>query len=160
MIEYIIGFIIVAYILFVIVGLIFITYGVFNLGTETVPKNEANLVAIAYVNSKPTGINYTEDMRKADATAESAKPTTAEYTAAKKNAEIAKINAKPLTNGYTEEMRQLELKSVPELTVEVPNGKLNMTLSSLQLMIGKITLISMWVFVIIGIVFAIFSSMD
>ena len=112
-VEYIVGFIIVGYILLVLVGFIFITYGMFNLASETIPQNEVNSVLTAYVKDK--SINAT----------------------------------------YTSQMQASELANLPTTPRNVPTGTLNMTLSNNEIIIGKITLISMWIFMIIGIMFVI-----
>ncbi len=116
MIEYIIAFLIVTYVIFMIVGFIFITYGMFNLATDKVPKTTKDAVLTKYINGKKTD-----------------------------------------DKDYTIEKQKIELGSLPDIEVEEPTGKLNMTISSNEIMVGKVTLISIWVFIIIGIMFAVVS---
>ena len=114
MIAYIIAFLIVTYVIFMVVGFIFITYGMFNLATATVPKTIKDAVLTQYIKGKKTD-----------------------------------------DKDYTLEKQKIELGSLPDIEVEEPTGKLNMTLSSNEIMAGKVTLISIWVLIIIGIMFAL-----
>ena len=118
MIEYIIGFLIITYIVFIIVGFIFITYGMFNLATDTVPKNVKDAVLTTYVSKKT------------------------------------------LTATYTKSDQDAELAALPDIPTSEPTGKLLFTLSNNEIIAGKVTLISIWIFIIIGIMLGVFALIN
>ena len=153
MIEYIIAFIIVVYLIFMIVGLILVTYGMFNLSSDTVPKTIKDAILIDYIKGKKTA-DYTEKQRDADIAIIKVKPTNTAYTTEMQQKEIDAANAKlTLAGNYTTDMQKLELASLPDIEVREPTGKEIITLSKTSIVAGKVTLISIWVLIVIGLVF-------
>ena len=67
------------------------------------------------------------------------------------------IKGKTLTTTYTKTDQDIELASLPDIPTSDPTGKLNMTLSRNEIIVGKVTLISIWVFIIIGIMLGVFA---
>ena len=110
MLEIIFIIILVGYFILILVGLGFLTYGMFNLTTGTVPKiiNDASIEN--YIKTKPTASNYTEKDREAEA------------------------------------------KTIPTIETAVPNGDIVISLDSSRTIIAKITLISLWIFIGIGVI--------
>jgi hypothetical protein len=148
MIEYIIAFLIVGYLIFIIVGLILVTYGMFNLSSHTVPKTIKDAVLTQYIKDKKT---VEEGARQLAAI--NAKPINTTYTAEMQKKEIDVANAKKVIAGYTDTMQTEELSALPDIEIQEPTGKEIITLSKNNIMVGRVTLISIWVLIIIGLMF-------
>jgi hypothetical protein len=116
MIEYIVGFILLGYFILILVGLGFVTHGIFNLSNDTVPKEEQDAVLKKYVESKP------------------------------------------ITATYTAVMKTEELAALPKVTIHEPTGKIIYTLGKNETMVGKITIVSLWIFIIIALLGLIFAA--
>ena len=129
MIEYIIGFILLGYVLLILVGLGFVTYGIFNLSNATVPVEQQNAVLVDYVKGKPITPSST------DAT------------------------GKTITYGYTDAMKTAELAAIPTVTKDVSTGKIIYELGYNETVVGKITVVSLWIFITIGFVALVFNLM-
>jgi hypothetical protein len=67
------------------------------------------------------------------------------------------IKGKTLTATYTKSDQDVELAALPDIPTSEPTGKLMFTLSNDSIIASKVTLISIWVFIIIGIMFGIFA---
>ena len=71
------------------------------------------------------------------------------------DAAAAYVSKKPTNTAYTADMQKLELASIPPLDITVSGGQSIMTLSDTNITVAKITLISLWIFIIIGIMFGV-----
>ena len=118
MIEYIIGFMLLTYFVFVLVGLIYMTYGIFTVTEDSIPGETSNAVLVDYVTKKAVSAEYTQVM---------------------KDAELAKL---------------------PMVKTEIKNGKFILQLGGTERTVCQISMISLFVFIIIGILFAIFAVIN
>ena len=117
MIEYIIGFILLGYVLLILVGLGFVTYAIFNLSYDTVPVEEQDAVLKKYVDGKL------------------------------------------VTAAYTQAMKTAEIDALPKVTRDVSTGIIIYKLGKNETIVGKITIVSLWIFITIGFVALVFNLM-
>jgi len=71
------------------------------------------------------------------------------------DAAAAYVRLKPTNTAYTADMQKIELADIPKLDIDIEGGQSIMQLSDTNIAVAKVTLISLWIFIVIGIMFGI-----